>query len=143
MQVAAIAEGTVIDHIPTQKTFQVISLLGLEDVGSAVTIGINLPSRLMGRKSIIKIADRHFSDEEVSRLAIVARELTLCTIKDYRIAEKRRVTPPEEIRGIIRCSNPKCITNNEPMLTHFAIAADTCTCRYCNTEQSLNDAKLI
>ena len=66
--VAAIENGTVIDHIPADKLFQVVSLLHLENVTSAVTIGYNLESKDMGRKSIIKIADKYFSDEELNRL---------------------------------------------------------------------------
>ncbi len=141
--VAAIENGTVIDHIPADKLFQVVSLLHLENVTSAVTIGYNLESKDMGRKSIIKIADKYFSDEELNQLAVVCPDLTLCIIRDYDIVEKKRVTLPSELVGIVRCSNPKCITNNEPMPTRFHVSGTVLTCHYCNNAIELNKVKLV
>ena len=68
LQVAALENGTVIDHIPSSKLFQVISLLHLEELNSSATVGYNLKSKKMGQKSIIKIADKFFSDDEIKRL---------------------------------------------------------------------------
>ena len=141
--VAAIENGTVIDHIPADKLFQVVSLLHLENVTSAVTIGYNLESKDMGRKSIIKIADKYFSDEELNQLAVVCPDLTLCILRDYDIVEKKRVTLPSELVGIVRCSNPKCITNNEPMPTRFHVSGTVLTCHYCNNAIELNKVKLV
>lgn len=141
--VAAIENGTVIDHIPADKLFQVVALLHLENVTSAVTIGYNLESKDMGRKSIIKIADKYFSDEELNQLAVVCPDLTLCIIRDYDIVEKKRVTLPSELVGIVRCSNPKCITNNEPMPTRFRVTDKRLTCHYCNNVIELNKVKLV
>lgn len=145
LQVAAIQNGTVIDHIPSHKIFEVISLLHLENVHSEVTVGFNLKSKQMGRKSIIKIANKFFTDEELNQLAVVAPNVSLCIIKDYEIVEKKTVTLPNELVGIIRCKNPKCITNNEPMRTHFRVinpANSTLCCHYCNTQQTLEESKL-
>lgn len=145
LQVAAIQNGTVIDHIPSHKIFDVISLLHLENVHSEVTVGFNLKSKQMGRKSIIKIANKFFTDEELNQLAAVTPNVSLCIIKDYEIVEKKTVTLPDELIGIIRCNNPKCITNNEPMSTHFRVlnaAKGTLCCHYCNTQQSLDEVKL-
>ena len=121
LMVAAIKNGTVIDHIPSNKLFQVVRLLHLEDqnITSQVMIGYNLPSAKMGEKSIIKIADKFFTDAELNVLSVVAPNVTLCIIRDYEVVEKRKVTLPNEIIGIVKCANPKCITNNEPMPTHF------------------------
>ena len=58
--VAALENGTVIDHIPSNKLFQVVNLLHLESMSSAITIGYNLKSQKMGQKSIIKIADKFY-----------------------------------------------------------------------------------
>ncbi|MCD8266987.1 MAG: aspartate carbamoyltransferase regulatory subunit [Prevotellaceae bacterium] len=143
MMVAAIENGTVIDHIPADKIFQVMSLLHLERIRSAVTIGYNLESKQMGRKSIIKIADKHFSDDEISQLAVLCRHITLSTIRDYQVVEKRRVTLPDEIVGIARCPNPKCITNHEPMRTRFHVIDGTLTCHYCNNSTPLDNVTLI
>ena len=77
LQVAAIENGTVIDHIPAEKTYQVARLLELETLGLPVTIGFNLPSRKLGKKGIIKITDKFFSDEEISRLSVIAPKVVL------------------------------------------------------------------
>ncbi len=147
LMVAAIKDGTVIDHIPSAKLFEVVRLLRLEGIeNSAVMIGYNLPSGKMGRKSIIKIAGKFFTDEELNTLSLVAPNVTLSVIRDYEIAEKKCVTLPDEITGIARCANPKCITNNEPMATRFRVTDrehGVIQCRYCEKEQSLDHIKLV
>ena len=119
LQVAALENGTVIDHIPSAKIFEVINLLHLENVSTSVTIGINLKSKKMGHKSILKIADRFFTDEELNQLSVVTPNVSLAIIRDYEVVEKKQVKMPDELIGIIKCDNHKCITNNEPMRTHF------------------------
>lgn len=146
LQVAAIENGTVIDHIPAEKTYQVVRLLKLEQLHEAVTIGYNLPSSKLGCKGIIKIADKYFTDEEINRLSVVAPNIVLNTIRDYEVVEKRRAETPDELRGIIKCNNPKCITNNEPMRTWFNVvdkARGICKCHYCDKEQRLDEVTLI
>ena len=146
LQVAALENGTVIDHIPSSKLFQVISLLHLEELNSSATVGYNLKSKKMGQKSIIKIADKFFSDDEINQLSVVAPNVTLSTIRDYEVVEKKEVHMPEELIGIVRCDNHKCITNNEPMETVFHSNGEekhTLTCHYCSKEQSLEGLKLV
>jgi len=65
LQVAALENGTVIDHIPSERLFTVVSLLGLEHMSNNITIGFNLKSKKLGTKGIIKIADKFFCDEEI------------------------------------------------------------------------------
>ena len=65
LQVAALKNGTVIDHIPSEKLFTVVQLLGVEQMTSNITIGFNLDSKKLGKKGIIKIADKFFCDEEI------------------------------------------------------------------------------
>lgn len=148
LMVAAIKNGTVIDHIPSNKLFQVVRLLHLEDqnITSQVMIGYNLPSAKMGEKSIIKIADKFFTDAELNVLSVVAPNVTLCIIRDYEVVEKRKVTLPNEIIGIVKCANPKCITNNEPMPTHFHLVnakEGSIQCKYCEKELKLDNIKLV
>ena len=145
MQVSAIENGTVIDHIPAEKTYEVVDLLGLKNSLVPVTIGYNLPSKKIGKKGIIKITNRFFSQEEISRLSVVAPKIVLNIIKDYEVAEKKTIELPEELRGIVKCNNPKCITNNEPMQTVFNVidkAQGILKCRYCDKEQDINNIKL-
>ncbi len=146
LQVAAIESGTVIDHIPARKTYQVVRLLNLEKLAQPVTIGFNLPSSKLGRKGIIKIADKFFSDEEINRLSVVAPNIVLNIIRGYEVVEKRRVKTPDELRGIIKCNNPKCITNNEPMSTWFNVVdkqKGIVKCHYCDKEQHLEEVALV
>ena len=100
----------------------------------------------MGEKSIIKIADKFFTDAELNVLSVVAPNVTLCIIRDYEVVEKRKVTLPNEIIGIVKCANPKCITNNEPMPTHFHLVnakEGSIQCKYCEKEQKLDNIKLV
>ncbi|MDE5561195.1 MAG: aspartate carbamoyltransferase regulatory subunit [Bacteroidaceae bacterium] len=146
MMVAAIENGTVLDHIPSERLFDVVSMLHLEKMGNAITIGFNLKSAAMGSKSIIKIADKYFTDEELNQLSAVAPNITLCIIKDYSIIEKRTVVMPDELVGIVRCPNPKCITNNEPMKTRFRAVSsgkNILRCSYCNRDVDLNDVRIV
>jgi aspartate carbamoyltransferase regulatory subunit len=132
--VSAIKTGTVIDHIPPQSLFKVISILGLENIQSQVTFGNNLESKKIGKKAIIKITDKFFDDKEINKIALVAPEAKLNTIRDYKVVEKRVVAVPDDVSGIVRCINPKCITNNEKILTRFYVVSKkpvTLKCHYC------------
>ena len=146
LQVAAIENGTVIDHIPAEQTYEVAKLLNLQTLTEPVTIGYNLPSSKLGKKGIIKIADKYFTDEEINRLSVVAPKIVLNIIKNYEVVEKKTVETPDELHGIIKCNNPKCITNNEPMQTYFTVvdkAHGIVKCHYCDKEQQLDDVKLV
>ena len=143
--VAAIENGTVIDHIPAEKTYQVVNLLSLQDLDTPVTIGNNFRSRKVGKKGIIKVSDKFFTNEEISRLSVVAPKIVLNIIKDYEVVEKKTVETPDELRGIVKCNNPKCITNNEPMDTIFNIVdkdKGVLKCHYCDTEQDISKVEL-
>lgn len=145
--VAAIQDGTVIDHIPSNKLFEVVRLLHLENLSSSsVMIGYNLKSQKMGNKSIIKIANKFFTDEELNQLSVIVPNVTLCIIRDYEVVEKKCVTLPDDIVGIVKCANPKCITNNEPMRTRFRVSnreLGLLQCCYCEKELNLDHVKLI
>jgi len=144
--VAAIENGTVIDHIPSEKTFQVVNLLQLQKLSTPVTIGYNFSSKMVGTKGIIKVSDKFFTDDEISRLSVVAPNVVLNIIKDYEVVEKKKVETPDELRSIVRCNNPKCITNNEPMDTIFHVvdkARGILKCHYCDKEQDMDKVELV
>ncbi len=146
LQVAALENGTVIDHIPSEKLFTVVSLLGLKQMSNNITIGFNLQSKKLGKKGIIKIADKFFTDDEINRIAVVAPNVKLNIIRNYEVVEKRELSLPDELIGIVKCANPKCITNNEPMLTRFhVIDKEKCIikCHYCEKEQERKDITLL
>ncbi|NDW19514.1 aspartate carbamoyltransferase regulatory subunit [Dysgonomonas sp. 216] len=142
LQVAALCNGTAIDHIPSDQVFKVVSLLRLQSLQNRITIGNNLESKKMGTKGIIKIQDKFFAEEEVNRISLVAPNVVLNIIRDYQVVEKRRVALPQTITGIVKCNNPKCITNNEPMLTRFDVVDAkkiVLNCHYCDIKIQKED----
>lgn len=134
LSVSAIQNGTVIDHIPAQNLFKVISILDLEHIDHQVTFGTNFESHRMGKKAIVKIADKFFERDEINRIAIVAPNAKLNIIRDYEVVEKMVVEVPDTIEGIVKCMNPKCITNVEGIPTKFEVADRVnvaLRCKYC------------
>lgn len=88
----------------------------------------------MGAKGIIKVSDKFFKEDEINRIALVAPNVNLNIIRDYEVIEKKKVTLPDEIIEIVKCNNPKCITNNEPMKTRFEVIDKenvVLQCHYC------------
>lgn len=132
--VSAIENGTVIDHIPADALFKVIRILGLSQLSNQMTFGVNLNSLRLGKKGIIKIADKFFKPEEINRIAMVAPHAKLNIIRNFEVVEKLEVRLPMEIVGIVRCVNPKCITNNNPVTPKFEVLSDnpvSLRCHYC------------
>lgn len=117
--VSALENGTVLDHIPAENVYKALDILNLKGIESQITIGINLTSKAQGRKGIIKIADKFFEDEDLNKLALIAPKATVNIIRDFKVVEKKKLTMPEEIVGIARCMNPKCVTNHQPIKTRF------------------------
>lgn len=146
LQVAALKNGTVIDHIPSENLFTVVSLLGLEKMENNITIGFNLGSDKLGKKGIIKIAGKYFDAGEISKISVVAPHIKLNIIKNYKVIEKMEISMADELRGIVKCNNPNCITNNEPMDTLFrVIDKEQCIirCHYCEKEQNREEIIII
>lgn len=134
LKVSAIKDGTVIDHIPAQYLFKVIAILGLNTIENQITFGTNLESGKLGSKAIIKVTDKFFEDDEINKIALVAPHAKLNIIRDYEVVEKKVVEIPQEIIGIVKCFNPKCITNNEVITTRFKVVDTTpiaLRCSYC------------
>ena len=117
--VSALENGTVLDHIPAENVYKALDILNLKGVESQITLGINLASKLYGRKGIIKIADKFFEDEELNKLALIAPKATVNVIRDFKVVEKKTLKMPAEIIGIAKCQNPKCVTNHQPIKTRF------------------------
>lgn len=134
LKVSALKDGTVIDHIPASSLFKVINILNLQVCSDMITFGTNLESKKHGLKSIIKISDNYFHDDEINKIALVAPEACLNTIKNYQVVEKRYVSLPEQLEGIVKCFNPKCVTNHESIKTRFKVLQTSpvrLKCDYC------------
>ena len=145
LEVSAIKNGTVIDHIPANVTFKIVQILDLYNHPGAITIGTNLDSITLGRKGIIKIADRYLSDEEIGRLSVVSPDVTLNIIKDYQIVEKKYVKYPKQIIGVVKCTNPKCVTNHQPIPTKmevFDMNQKSLRCIYCERVMQYGEIEL-
>lgn len=141
MQVEAIANGTVIDHIPGPATLIVAELIAERD--DKVFIGMNMPSKKIGRKGVVKIADRELTPEKISRLALLAPGASMCIIRDYKVVEKRPIPIPKAFTGIATCPNGNCITNHEACRTRFAVlTADPLTLRCDFCERSFPASEL-
>ena len=137
LEVSAIKDGTVIDHIPADHLFMVINILKLNDIDKTITFGTNFESKKLGKKAIIKLSDVFFKDSDINRISLVAPEAKLNIIKDYKVVEKKVVQVPEEITGIIKCVNPKCITNHESIVTQFTVTDKKdikLRCHFCEKE---------
>lgn len=134
LKVSAIKEGTVIDHIPAESLFKVITILGLDRIDNQITFGTNLDSEKLGAKAIIKVSNKFFEDDEINKIALFAPHAKLNIIRDYEVVEKKVVETPETIAGIVRCFNPKCITNKERITTWFKVVSPdpiSLKCKYC------------
>jgi len=127
LKVSAIKDGTVIDHIPAEKLFNVINILNLDKIDTLITFGTNLESKQHGKKAIIKIANKCFKGDETP-------DVKLNVIKNYKVVEKKQVVVPDTIEGIVKCVNPKCITNHENVKTKFTVIDKKnikLKCHYC------------
>jgi len=146
LEVAALRNGTVIDHIPPHALFQAVRLLGLENIDKSITIGNNLASKRYGSKGIIKVADTFPCCGQLDRIALIAPTAVVNTIRDYKVVSKQSVCVPDEVVGIVRCNNPKCISRNEPMETRFEVVSRDpirLKCHYCEQEVGLEDMSLM
>lgn len=141
LKVTAIKNGTVLDHIPAENLFKVLSILNLKEIDNPITIGSNLESKTYGKKGIIKISDRFFEDEEINKIALVAPQATINIIKDYKVVEKRVIAIPDEVVGIAKCANPMCVTNHQPIKTRFKTITrngnQLLLCHYCEKTTDL------
>lgn len=146
LSVSAIKEGTVIDHIPAGSLFKVISILKLDELETMVTFGNSFESKQLGKKGIIKLSEVFFDTEDINKIALVAPTAKLNIIRNYEVVEKMKVKIPDEVRGIIKCVNPKCITNNEPATTRFTVISKEhvkLKCHYCEKITSQENLYMV
>ena len=146
LAVAALENGTVIDHIPSSVLFKAVEILGIQKISDQLTIGNNLHSKRLGAKGIIKVANQFFPEAVLNRIAIIAPGAVVNIIKNFEVVEKLPVVLPDNIIGIVKCNNPKCITNNEPMNTKFHLVnreTGELKCHYCGHTVVTSDATII
>jgi aspartate carbamoyltransferase regulatory subunit len=135
--VSKIKNGTVIDHISGGHALDVAKILGItRKTSGTVLIAMHVPSKHLGTKDIVKIEGRELKPKEVDKIALLAPHASINIIRNYEVAEKKRVNLPEIIRGIVKCGNPACISNsNEPVQSKFYVRTKEplmVRCHYCS-----------
>ncbi len=140
LNVGKIEEGYVLDHIPAGKSLSIYHHLQLDKLDCMVAIIKNARSNKMGKKDILKVeCDIHTLDLDV--LAFIDHNITVNVIKDGALVDKKELTLPKEIKNIIKCKNPRCITSIEQGLPHIFVLADEKAeiyrCKYC--EEKYNE----
>lgn len=136
MRIQKIKAGTVIDHITSGYALAVLQILGITGrEGDVISIAMNVQSKRLGKKDIIKVEGREITAEEINRIALVAPKASINIIRDYKVHKKTRISVPDEIIGIVQCANPSCITNNERGIrSNFRVVDRTpviLRCTYC------------
>jgi len=136
LRVSKIKDGTVIDHITAGHALGVVKILGItgEEKGP-ITIAINVPSKLLKTKDIVKIEGRELNPQEVAKIALLAPHASINIIRNYKVVKKEEVKLPKTIESIIKCANPACISNsNEPVEAKFYVECEEpllLKCHYC------------
>lgn len=138
LKITPIKNGTVIDHITPGLAVKVLRILKIpESTSSVVSVAINVKSKI-GKKDIVKIENRELDTREVDKIALIAPKATINIIRDFEVVDKHRVKLPDEIIGIVKCSNPTCISNaREPVKSRFQLVSDDppiIKCYYCERE---------
>ncbi|MFQ6025539.1 MAG: aspartate carbamoyltransferase regulatory subunit [Nitrosopumilaceae archaeon] len=144
--VRRIRDGTVIDHLEAGKGLQVLNALGIDGSdGNVITIALNVPSAKISKKDIIKVENRYLKDDDTNKLALIAPKATVNIIKDYKLVEKRRVSLPNKIERIFRCSNPDCVSNSNEDIESIMDVVDKggliLRCKYCTRILNVNELK--
>jgi aspartate carbamoyltransferase regulatory subunit len=145
LEVSAIEEGTVIDQIASDSTFKVANILNILDVDQVVLIGINLTSKKLGKKGIIKIGGKSLTREEVNKIALIAPDATLNIIRNSEVVKKTKVAIPDTMDGIVKCFNPNCVSNHQKIQSRFNLISKNpikIRCHYCERRMGIDDIEL-
>lgn len=136
MKIDSIQNGFVIDHITAGKGMEIYQLLELGKLDCTVALIKNATSTKMGRKDIIKIDTQFDLDTDI--LGYVDPGATVCIIRDGKLVEKKKLSPPDELEGVLKCRNPRCITSTEQELPQIFKLTDRAKrvyrCIYCETK---------
>ena len=136
MNIDSINTGFVIDHIVAGKAMTLYKLLGLNKLECPVAMIMNASSKRMGKKDIIKIDGDIDIDMDV--IGYVDPNATVNVIRNGKLVEKRDITVPGELKNVLFCKNPRCITSTEQELPHIFRLTDKnrriYRCIYCDTK---------
>ena len=134
LNISGLKEGIVLDHIQAGKSLDIYYHLGLDKLECQVAIIKNARSNKMGRKDILKV-ECDIDTLNLDIIGFIDHTITINVIKDGEIVEKRQLSLPKEIKNVIKCKNPRCITSIEQGLPHIFVLADSekevYRCKYC------------
>ena len=122
--IRAIKHGIVIDHIPSEKVFAIVEILKLKEYSERITVATNMPSSSLGRKGIIKIEEKILEEKELNNISLLAPNVTINIIDNYEVVEKSKLEKLDKVIGLMKCDNPKCISNHENIETKFIRVED-------------------
>ena len=138
MNIDSIHSGIVLDHIKAGRGMDVYRFLHLDELDCPVAYIRNVRSNALGRKDIIKIDS--VIDVDLDVLGYIDPGITVNIIRDGKVSERRRLTMPERVVGVLKCKNPRCITSIEQELTHEFKLTDpqnrVYRCIYCEQKAS-------
>jgi len=136
MTIDSIINGIVLDHIQAGKGMEIYRILKLEQLDCSVALLRNVTSKVRGRKDIIKIDS--LIDVDLDVLGYIDPGITVNIVRDGSIVDKRHLELPEQVTGVIRCTNPRCITSTEQELPHIFKLTDRANrvyrCVYCEAK---------
>ncbi len=139
-----IKNGTVIDHIAAGKSFAVAEILNLKNLDNLLLIGMNLSSKKIGKKDIIKIENKILTEDEVNSIALISPDATLVVIENYEVIKKYKIKIPPKVHKHIVCPNSHCITNIEEVETEFDVMKKKkveVRCKYCEKKYGIEQVK--
>lgn len=135
MKIDEIKDGIVFDHIRAGLGMEIYNVLGLRSYAGQVALIQNAKSIVMGRKDVLKIACAD-PDFDLDKVAYIDPDLTVNIIRGGKLIEKKRLSLPQTVHGIVKCKNPRCITNHENVESVFVLTdaeKGVYRCLYCET----------
>ena len=116
MIIGQIKDGIVLDHITAGKGMEIYNILGLSKLNCTVAMIEKAESPKMGKKDIIKIGQ--VMDINFDVLGYIDPGITVNIIRGGKVAERRQMSLPDRVVGVLKCKNPRCITSTEQELVH-------------------------
>lgn len=139
-----IENGFNLDHIPQGNAWYIVKILQLFNSDSQTGVGLNLPSKTIGRKDLIKVENRTLSEDEINKISLFCFNATLSIIKNFAVIEKKTITITSEIDDLIVCLNSNCVSkiHKSKFYTFFNREHQIMVrCHYCNQSFLLKDIK--
>ena len=144
-RVAKLRAGTVVDHLRAGTALRCLGVLGIPREG-VVTVGLNLPSRKLGQKDILKIENRVLNASELARIALLNPRATVTVIEDFGVVRKLPLELPTAVDGVVRCPNPSCVTNHDPVTPRVRVDSTDpvrLRCHYCERRINYDEVEFL